>query len=223
MPMRNTITSLALLCAAILPLATAAKPVSSATCKGSFTATIKPAEQPKGSGQGLQMPSFAITGTIYWAKPRMRVDMAESNSGERMRLQTDVETGESLMLYPDTLNGTKGKLRDFDQTGYYEHFSEMVRQGGIPAPKGWKREKSGTEKVGAKDCTKYTLTSPKGNKVLWWGDKDDLPIRMRAANHGVVVQVDFQSLKYGVDVPDAVFTVEKEYSISTPAKGTGDN
>lgn len=212
-------TGLALCCALALPGGALAKKPAAASCKGSFSASLKPAEQPKGqNGQGVKLPTFNIDGTLWWASPKMRLDLTEKQSGERMRFQVDTQSGEALMLYPDTLNGSKGKLSDFDQSGYFKHFSEMLADGGVPAPEGWKREKAGSEMIGGKSCPKYVLTSPKGKTVTWWSDGKGRPVRMLAVNGGIKVEVNFSALDFGAEVPASTFTVSPDYSISAAEK-----
>lgn len=207
---------LVLLCALCLPQGVLAK--KAASCKGSFSASLKPVEQAKSEGQGVKLPSFSMDGALWWSAPRMRLDLTETNSGERMRFQVDTQTGEALMLYPDTLNGSKGKLSDFDSSGYFKHFSEMLADGGVPSPEGWKREKAGSEMLGGRSCTKYVLTSPQGKTVSWWADRAGEPVRMQAVNGGIKVQVDFSALDFGAEVPASTFTVSPDYSISAAEK-----
>lgn len=216
--MRTLSLGLALCCALVLPQAVQAKKDEAKSCKGSFSASLKPVEQAKSEGQGVKLPTFNIDGTLWWASPKMRLDLTEKQSGERMRFQVDTKTGEALMLYPDTLNGSKGQLSDFDSSGYFKHFSEMLADGGVPSPEGWKREKAGSEMIGGKACPKYVLTSPKGKTVTWWSDGKGRPVRMLAVNGGMKVQVDFSALDFGAEVPASTFTVSPDYSISAAEK-----
>ncbi len=225
--MKNTLTTIFGLTLAALFLTALLLPADSAAAKGKtdsasgeFTLTVQPdpaAAKKPGNGQSLDF-KMLFDGKILWSAPKLRIDLS-GQGAESMRLQANLDSGKGVLLYPDTLNGYKGDIASLDQFGYLSQFSELMQKGGeAPAPEGWKREASGSEKVGTAKCTKYKLTSPKGNVVHWWVDSEGRPRRIQTLRGGMQVRVDISKLDYSARVPDSSFDYGKEYTISEVMK-----
>ncbi|MCC7479495.1 hypothetical protein IT575_13705 [bacterium] len=200
------------------------------TIKGSFTAELNMAapKSKTASGAGkagaaknsTPIPGFDgnmnFKGQLFWESPKLRVDLTEKNTGESMRIHVDFSTSEAWLLYPDTLNGIKGKLGQLDQAGYIGQFKSLLQQGDARGklPEGWSRSKNGSEKVGSSDATKWSVKGPKGEQVLWWIGKDDKPLKVTAGASGESrLSINFGELSYGASIPADSFSVPKDYTV----------
>ncbi len=206
------------------------------TIKGTFTAEMK-LGSPSGSSSsgkngagkagaaksgGTSIPGFAgnmnFDGQLFWDSPKLRLDLTEKNTGESMRIHVDFGTSEAVLLYPDTLNGIKGKLGQLDQAGYIAQFKSLLQQGDARGklPEGWSRSKAGSEKVGKLDTTKWNVSGPKGEQVVWWIGKDDKPIKVTAGSaKDSKITINFGDLSYGAPIPADSFAVSKDFTVLT--------
>jgi outer membrane lipoprotein-sorting protein len=206
--MRYTNLGLMALLVLVMIGTVAAAPVAS-TCKGNFTANMSfgPA---KGDGKKSGM---TFEGKLQWAKPKLRLDMTEKNTKESMIVLVDFTADSATLLYPDTLNGMKTNLSALDTSGYLKQLEPLLSSQGAALPKGWKRTKAGSGKIDGKAVTKYDVTGPAGEKVQWWVDAKDQPVKVQTGKGNATATLNFSSLSFGAEVPAKAFTYDKGYSV----------
>jgi hypothetical protein len=176
------------------------------TCLGNFSANMQ-------IGQGEGAATMKFDGKLAWAKPKLRLDLKDKTTKEATVLLVDFKGGDATLLYPDTLNGIKTKLPAMDVGGYISQFKHLLATGGKQMEKGWKKIKVGSDKVNKTVATKYKLTGPKGEEVLWWVDNKDRPLKLQSNKGGMQVTLFFGEMNFGASVPAKTFTYSKDYAV----------
>jgi outer membrane lipoprotein-sorting protein len=194
----------------LLALLTAAL-LTSATARDSATGTFNASMQFGSAANGSQPMKF--NGQLAWAKPKLRLDLTEQTTKEKMVVLVDFNGGDATLLYPDTLNGIKTKLPAMDTAGYIQQFQHLLSSGGSSMAKGWKKEKVASEKVGSTAATKFKVTGPAGEQVYWWLDGNNKPLKVQTAKGNANITLNFGDLKFGAEVPAKTFTYGKQYSV----------
>lgn len=206
--------------------------MQSASSGGSGNSSAGKAGAAKSKGDVPPLPGLSgnlnFDGELSWDSPQLRVDLTERTTGESLRLHVDFNSGDALLLYPDTLNGIKGKLGSMDQGGYIAQFKSLLMQGEARGelPKGWTREKTGSEKISGTDASKWKVSGPSGEQVLWWIGKDDKPLKVTVGRSGgTQITLNFASVSYGGKIDPNTFTVSKDFTVvefkETKNKGKG--
>jgi hypothetical protein len=165
---------------------------------------------------GSEGPLLDFTGSVLVSGARMRVELTQALTEEPMIVLLDYDASTLTLLFPDTLNGERYSLEDFDSIGGFPRVRDAL-DGSVPTmPDGWKQESHGTAQLDGRQCKHFSAQSEDGLAVEWWTRADNRPVKVigQAGDIALTIYID----DYDADAAAAAadFEVPEGYTISEP-------
>jgi len=160
---------------------------------------------------------MTFSGTAVAAQDRMRIDVLQHELGEEVNIIVDFESGSLVMLYPDTLNGARYELAQFDYIGGFNRIRDALLGRDPHAPAGW--EESDGERVdldGARS-TRRRAVSEDGLAITWWTSPAGRPQRAEAQKKDTLVILEVTSYEPLAEVDPALFFIPEDYTVTAAA------
>jgi len=164
-----------------------------------------------------EMPVMALSGELAFTAGKLRVDVHEELTQEHVIVLVDYGAGLLYMLYPDTLNGTRHSLADFDELAGFTAMRDVFAGGEPELPEDWQAS-SAPAQLDDKPCTKYSAAS-EDMQAEWWIGEGDVPLKAVVRSAPLTVTVDIISFERDGDLDAALFELPKGYTI-TEGEGT---
>ena len=182
-------------------------PAQAESVSASFAASVS---------YGDEGPLLDFTGSILVSGARMRVELTQALTEEPMIVLLDFDASTLTLLFPDTLNGERYSLEDFDSIGGFPRVRDALDGVAPTVPDGWKQKSHGTAQLDGQQCQHFSAESEDGLSVQWWTRADNRPVKVIGQSGDVALTIHISD--YDADAPAtaADFKVPEGYTISEP-------
>lgn len=163
-------------------------------------------------------PAFAFSGTVLAASDKMRIEVTQQATQEQALMLVDFAAGQLTILYPDTLNGQRYNLEEFDYLQGFARIRDALAGEGPDLPAGWKETANEDRELDGTKCNYRSALSPKGLVVELWTGADHRPLRATATRESLQVVINAHDFAAAASLDESVFAIPEDYTI-TEAEG----
>jgi hypothetical protein len=160
---------------------------------------------------------MTFSGTAIASQDRMRIDVLQHELGEEVNIIVDFEAGNLVALYPDTLNGARYGLAQFDYIGGFSRIRDSLLGLNPHAPAGWEESAGERVELDGAQSTRRQAVSADGLTITWWTSPAGLPQRAQAQKKGTLVILEVTSYEPLPEVDSALFVIPEDYTITAAA------
>lgn len=179
--------------------------------KAEFEATLS-------FGEG-EASTLRFAGKLAWLDPKLRIDVSDALTQENNILLVDYAAQSALLLYPDTLNGYRASLKQFDQARHLENLKGMLNGEPPDTPDGWTRQQLGKEKVLGVQCSHVRFVNSQMHRVDIWLNSKNQPRKLSLTKQDLVIEVKVTKILEKQPLAASTFSYDKSYSISEYKSG----
>ena len=159
-------------------------------------------------------PAFLFSGTILVASDKMKIDVVQQATLEHALILVDFTAGLLTILYPDTLNGQRYKLEEFDHLQGFARIRDALDGIQPELPPGWEETANEKTQLDGVDCTFLSALSPDGLAVELWTGTDNLPLRATAKQATISVVITTHDFEPVDSLDDSAFLIPEGYTVS---------
>lgn len=180
-------------------------PAQAESVSANFTASVS---------YGNEGPLLDFTGSVLVSGASMRVELTQALTAEPMIVLLDYDASTLTLLYPDTLNGERYSLDNFDSIGGFPRVRDAL-DGAVPTvPEGWKHKSHGAEQLDGQQCQHFSAESEDGLSIQWWTRADNRPVKVIGQARDVALTVFIKDYDADAAAGAADFEVPEGYTIS---------
>jgi len=160
-----------------------------------------------------------FSGSLIVTADNLRIDLTQEQTDERVRLLVDYTAGILTVLYPDTLNGTRHQLADFDDAGGFVRIRDALLGRQPEPPEEWTATAAESAELAGVACTKRSATAPDGASIVWWLAGDGRPLKVDGHKQDLRISVSLSDYQPLDKIEPLTFAVPEDYAVEA---GQGD-
>ena len=202
----------AMLCAALGSPAAAAAPEAPAGLTASFTAELS---------LGEEGPVLPLAGELDYSAGRLRVSITQDLTLEEYIALVDYDAGTLVLLYPDTLNGKRYNLADFDHLDGFARIREALDGRAPDVPGDWELTDHGPVEIDGTKCRRFSAARDEIH-VEWWTGPHELPVRAHLTKDGLEVTIHVSAHDTDAAIDPALFDIPDGFTVSQAAEDLPD-
>jgi len=174
-----------------------------------------------GAGMAEDLQPVQFSGTILATSNQMKFDVLQNfgiqhqATSEQITVLVDFKERLLIVLYPDTLNGLRYRLNEFDHINGFDKIHEALNGNQPDLPEGWEETELGEVELGGELCMRRRALSPEGLAVELWTNGDNRPVRVVAQHDKYQLIVSLHDF-VPVDHTDmSAFLIPEDYTITS--------
>jgi hypothetical protein len=159
-------------------------------------------------------PALQFSGTILITEERMKIEVQQQATMEQITILVDFKEGLLTTLFPDTLNGKRYSLDEFDHLQGFARIREALSGRQPELPDGWKETASSDAELDGQTGFYRSALSPGGLAVELWTNNDNQPIRAVAQQNSMQVTINMHDYSTVEHADESAFLIPEDYTIS---------
>jgi len=167
---------------------------------------------------GEDGPLLPMRGTVAFTEGFLRVSVTQDMTMEEFIAIVDYGADTLTLLYPDTLNGKRYQLADFDHLDGFSRIRSVLEGETPKVPAGWQVEEEEIRYQGA-DCTLYRARSRDDDTLGWWVKPDGMPVKASLSMGETMVLVEVTKYDMDAAFDPARFAISEDYTITDSKDG----